>query len=165
MPRIVDAVGRTKGQVVQYCNSLFRFDDPRLVVASIGGVIEQPGRSFTHGFEIHLEGATVHFEYAATAAGSRGMPFSILTADGRVISPDMPNGNDAVAAFAAEVEEVVDSIRNNRQSRLLSGELASDAVRICHAQSKSIWAGEPTALREKGVRLDCQNRPSGASQN
>ena len=61
MPTGVQSVGRVRGEVVDYCNSLFEFEDPALVVSCTGGVINQQGRPFTHGFEIHLEEATLPF--------------------------------------------------------------------------------------------------------
>jgi len=54
MPTGVYSSGRMRGEVVDYCNSVFQFDDPGLVVSSTCGVINQQGRPFMHGYEIHL---------------------------------------------------------------------------------------------------------------
>ena len=43
---------------------MFEFADPRLTVSATSGVINQQGRPFTHGFEIHLEKATLLYELA-----------------------------------------------------------------------------------------------------
>ncbi len=55
MPTSVTSQGRMRGDVVEYCHSMFRFPEPSLVVSAASGVINQQGRAFTHGFEIHLE--------------------------------------------------------------------------------------------------------------
>ena len=145
MPTSVFSSGRMKGGVVQYCNSIFNFDDNRFAVSSTSGVVEQQGRPFTHGFEIHLQRATLHFEYAAVADGDEMMPLKILTDDGRVIRPEMGDG-DPVSAFVAEIKEVVACITNNSPSEILSGDLARDAVQICRAQAVSAASGRIVVL-------------------
>ncbi|MEM7783479.1 MAG: Gfo/Idh/MocA family oxidoreductase, partial [Planctomycetota bacterium] len=51
MPLGVFSAGRHRNGVVDYCHSLFKFDDPEIVVHSTTGVINQQGRPFTHGFQ------------------------------------------------------------------------------------------------------------------
>ncbi len=43
-----------------------------------------------------------------------------------------------LAAFEAEIKEVVQSIRSGKPSRLLSGELARDAIVLCHKQTQAV---------------------------
>ncbi|HAY79700.1 MAG TPA: gfo/Idh/MocA family oxidoreductase, partial [Planctomycetaceae bacterium] len=44
MPSAVTSTGRMRGEVVEYCDTLFHFDDnPTLVVRATGGVINQQG--------------------------------------------------------------------------------------------------------------------------
>jgi len=140
MPSGVFSSGRMRGEVVEYCHSLFRFDDPELVVGCTSGVINQQGRPFTHGFEIHLENATMQFEHAGLAEGGETMPLKILTPDGKVIYPDVGDG-DPVNAFVNEIKEVVQAIQTGEASPILSGNLARDAIRMCHAQSESVRTG------------------------
>lgn len=137
MPNGVVSDGRLRGEVVEYCNSLFRFDNPDLVVSSTSGVINQQGRPFTHGYEIHLERATIQFEFAGLAEGSESMPLKILTADGQVNYPDIGDG-DPVNAFFEEIGEVITALETGVASSILSGELARDAIMMCQAQSESV---------------------------
>ena len=62
MPRAVHTLGRMRGEVVESFNTQFFFDDPDLLVTATSGVINQQGRTFTHGFEIYLEKATLLFD-------------------------------------------------------------------------------------------------------
>ena len=144
MPKAVVSQGRLRGETVEYCNSFFQFADSQLAVSASSGVINQQGRPFTHGFEIHLEGATLFFEYAVLAdnAGNLVTPLTVLTADGKVARPEMPEGDPMLAAFAAEVAEVTECAAVNRTSALLSGELARDAVVLCHKQTEAVRTGK-----------------------
>ena len=59
MPENVVASGRLRNGLVEYFSSLMSFSRSGFVVNCNGGVINQQGRPFTHGFEIHFEDATV----------------------------------------------------------------------------------------------------------
>lgn len=142
MPTGVSSVGRRRGAVVEYCESVYQFADPNLVVASTMGVINQQGRPFTHGYEIHFEQATIHFEFAALAEphAAELSPLKVFTADGQVLFPELGSG-DPVPAFEREIEEVIACVAANRASEILAGELARDAVEICELQSRGVAAG------------------------
>jgi predicted dehydrogenase len=137
MPRAVMSQGRMRGAVVEYCQSLFQFDDPRLVVGAASGVIPQQGRGFTHGFEMHLEKATLHYEFAAFSDRAELMPLKVLTSDNQVLRPDLGEA-DSIAAFVAEIEEVVSAIDSGKPSPLLGGDLARDAILLCHKQTEAV---------------------------
>lgn len=136
MPESVFTTGRMRGEVVEYFQTIFQFADPSLVVGAVSGVINQQGRGFTHGFEIHLEKATMHFEFAGFADQGESMPLKILTPDGKVERPDL-SGGDSIQGFVSEIEEVVRSVQAGKPSPILSGELARDAVILCHKQQES----------------------------
>jgi predicted dehydrogenase len=136
MPRQVTCQGRLKGEVVAYCSSTFGFDDPDLVVSAVSGVINQQGRPFTHGFEIHLEQATLQFELAVLAGEAESMPLKVFTADGKVLRPELAGG-DEISGFVLEIDEVARSISSGQPSQILSGQLARDAIIICHKQTES----------------------------
>ena len=140
MPKFVTSQGRLRGDVVEYCHSGFTFDDPRVVVSATSGVINQQGRGFTHGFEIHLEKATMHFEFAAFADQAELMPFKIVDHKGKVLRPQLGDG-DPLRAFEAEIDEVVKAIQSGRPSPVLSGKLASDAMTLCYKQAESVQKG------------------------
>lgn len=141
MPTTVFSQGRMRGEVVEYCNTLFQFADPNLVVNATSGVINQQGRPFTHAYEIHLEKATMHFDFAAFTDAAELMPLKIVTNTGKVIRPDLGDG-DPVRGFEGEIKEVVRSISSGEPSAILSGELARDAIVLCHKQTESVRRGK-----------------------
>ena len=70
------------------------------------------------------------------------MPLKVLVADASqpeemVLRPELGDG-DPVRAFEAEIEEVVRSLQANAPSPILSGELARDAIHLCHKQTESV---------------------------
>lgn len=143
MPTAVTSQGRLRGDVVEYCVSQFQFADPSLVVTSASGVINQQGRPFTHGFEIHLEKATLYFDLAVLAGGSLQItPLTVVNGKGKADQPKMPPGDPMLLAFDAEIPEVVQSAAKNKQSALLSGALARDAIVLCHKQTQAVRLGK-----------------------
>ena len=101
-------------------------------------MIDQQGRAFTHGFEIHLEKATLQFEFAVIDGQPVSLlPLTVYTSDGQVVRPELGDG-DPVRAFEAEIAEVADSIEAGRPSPILSGQLARDAIVLCQKQAASV---------------------------
>ena len=143
MPEAVTSQGRMRGDVVEYCVSQFQFADPKLVVSATSGVVNQQGRSFTHGFEIHLEKATLYFDLAVLAGGRlQTTPLTLLDADGNATHPAMPEGDPMLAAFEAEIAEVLRSIETGHTSQILAGGLARDAIVLCHKQTEAVKSGK-----------------------
>jgi predicted dehydrogenase len=68
------------------------------------------------------------------------MPLTVLRHDGTVERPTMQSA-DPVDSFAAELGEVVKTVRSGKPSALLDGELARDAVTLCQKQTESIKKG------------------------
>ena len=137
MPTAVISRGRTRGDVVEFCNTIFDFAKP-LTVTSSSGVIMQQGRSFTHGFEIHFERATLIYDFAVIDGKPEvAVPLTVLHDDGSVTRPQLEPG-DEFAPFTAEIDEMAKSIDQNMASPLLSGELARDAIVLCHWQTESV---------------------------
>jgi predicted dehydrogenase len=145
MPTAVFSQGRMRGEVVEYCNTLFQFADPSLVVNATSGVINQQGRPFTHAYEIHLEQATMHFDFAAFSDAAELMPLKIVTNSGKVIRPALGDG-DPIRGFDGEIKEMVRSIASGERSSILSGELARDAIVLCHKQSESVRKGKSVKI-------------------
>lgn len=141
MPVAVSSRGRMRGEVVEYFNSFFHFDDPSVVVSAVSGVINQQGRSFTHGFEIHFEKATLLYDLAVIGDGVEVQPLRILTSTGKVLTPKLGDG-DMPPAFGREIKEVVRSVKANEPSPLLSGDLARDAIILGHKQTESVKKGK-----------------------
>jgi predicted dehydrogenase len=148
MPTSVASQGRMRGDVVEYCNTLFAFADPRLVVSATSGVIHQQGRPFTHGFEIHLEGATLLYDFAVIDGKAElTMPLTVLTSEEKdnVMRPEV-GGGDEITAFQAEIDEAARSIESGKPSPILGGALARDAIVLCHKQTESVKKGKPVSV-------------------
>ncbi len=143
MPRAVFSTGRMQGDVVKFVNTQFLFERPDLSVTATSGVIDQQGRGFTHAFEIYLEEATLLYDSAVLSGkGVAVMPLTLLTSDGKVRRPKLK----AVDAFVAELSEATAAVASGRPSKLLSGELARDALVLCHKQSQSVRTGRPVKV-------------------
>ena len=140
-PKAVTSRGRMRGEVVEYFNSFFHFEDPTLVVSATSGVVNQQGRTFTHGFEIQLEKATLNYELGVYADGLEVMPLKVLPANGRVVRPKLP-GTDMTDSFVDEIKEVVKCVQAGQPSAILDGDLARDAVVLGHKQTESVLKGK-----------------------
>ncbi|MFN0017938.1 MAG: Gfo/Idh/MocA family protein [Pirellulaceae bacterium] len=147
MPTAVTSQGRMRGEVVEYCNTQFQFADRSLAVSAASGVINQQGRPFTHGFEIHLEKGTMFFDFAVLAGGKMlATPLTVLDGKGNADQPSMPSGDPMLGAFAAEIKEVAQCVKSGKSSLLLSGELARDAIVLCHKQQSAVSTGKTTKV-------------------
>lgn len=145
MPTSLVSQGRMRGKTVEYCETLFQFADPKLVVSATSGVLRQQGRIFTHAYEIHLEKASLHFDFAAYRDSVELAPLKILTDKGRVLRPKLGDG-DPIEGFVQEIKEVARSLRSGQPSPVLSGDLARDAVTLCHKQADSVTRGRPVKV-------------------
>jgi predicted dehydrogenase len=138
MPKRVFSSGRMRGKVAEYFVSQFQFRDPGLVVSALSGVIQQQGRGFSAGFEIHLEKATLLYDFAVVGdAAELNMPLTVLRADGTVERPAMKS-SDPIDSFADELSEAARTVKSGKPSALLDGQLARDAIVLCHKQTESI---------------------------
>lgn len=138
MPKSVFSCGRMRGKVAEYFVSQFMFRDRRLVVSAMSGVIQQQGRGFSAGFEIHLEKATLLYDFAVVGdTPELNMPLTVLRADGKVERPAMKSA-DPIDSFADELSEAVRTVKRGKPSPLLDGQLARDAVVLCQKQTESI---------------------------
>jgi len=128
----VHAVGRMHGEVAKFVHAIYNFTDSEVAVASTSGVIDGPGRPFTHGFELQLEYATLQHEFAAYSDSMETMPLKIVTRDGQVIRPELPASDD-IDAFAAEIDDMAMSVRTRAVAPRLDGMLAAQAVELAIA--------------------------------
>lgn len=140
MPSEVVSCGRCRGETVSYCDSIFRFPHTDFSVSSTTGVIGQQGRGFMHGFEIHWEQATLAFQLSVTDSGLQSLPLTLYRPDGKAEQPALPAGDPMLYAFERELGEVMDCLREGRESRLLGGDLARDAIVICQAEADAVHA-------------------------
>jgi predicted dehydrogenase len=139
MPKSVQSVGRMRGEVAEYFTSQFLFDDPSLVVTATSGVINQQGRPFTHGYEMHFEKATLAFD------SSMGFPLTVYDDQGGVVHPEL-GSPDILCAFPQELAEAAQAVESNQPSALLDGSLARDALVLCQKQTESIVKRQPVAV-------------------
>jgi predicted dehydrogenase len=146
MPEEVTATGRMRDGLAEFWHVQFRFADPGLVVEATCGTIGQKGRAFDHGFEIHLDKATLAFEFAVIGGGGSYLCEPVLLDNrGKVQRPKL-SGGDPVDAFADELREVVHCVREGRSSEILGADLAQDAMRICDCQAASLRRRRPVKV-------------------
>lgn len=139
MPQAVFSTGRMRGEVVEFFTTQFQFADKDLAVTATSGVIAQQGRSFTHGFEIHLEKATIVFDFAVVGGQPRvQIPLTVLGPGDKVTEPKLA----AVDGFVAELTDVTKAIKSGKPSPILDGTLAADALVLCHKQTQSVKTGK-----------------------
>lgn len=150
MPKSVSSQGRMRGEVVEYFHSQFQFEDPSIVVSATSGVINQPGRGFTHAFEIHLEKATLLMDFAVIDdEPCQLMPLTVLPHKGKANRPALGDG-DPVHAFAAEIKEVARCVKSGETSAILGSDLARDAIILCHKQTESVRKRKPQRITTPG---------------
>ncbi len=128
-PTATQAVGRMTGQVAKFVHVLYRFADRDITVASSSGVIDGPGRPFTHGFELQFERATLQHEFAAFSDQMETMPLKIITKEGSIIRPELAP-SDEIDAFAAEIEDMAASVASRVPAARLDGRLACEAIEL-----------------------------------
>ena len=139
MPKTVYATGSVRDGVVRFVNVQFTFDDPSVAVTAASGVVDQQGRSFTHAFEIYFEKATLLMDFAVLDGKPNAtMPLTVLARNGKVERPMLGE----VDGFVAELTEAAKSVKSGKVSPLLSGDIAGDALRLCHKEIESIRTGK-----------------------
>jgi predicted dehydrogenase len=146
MPARVATTGNTHNGLPKFWHSHFGFQELEFVVHATSGTIDQQGRPFCHGFEIQLERATLAFEFALIdGVGQYLCPPTVFDSKGRVTRPTLAGG-DPMDAFEAELREAIRCVAQDRPSDRLSGELAMDAIELCHKQAQSLASGRPVRV-------------------
>ncbi len=135
VPKAVFAVGTQEGEAVTYLTASYLYGPNGPAVTCSSGAICMKGRPFVHGYEIYLEQATLVYS-------SNGIPLTVLTADGRTEHPQLPGGGDPLSAFAEELQTAADSVLNGQEPEVLSGQLARDALVLCHQECDSVRSGQ-----------------------
>lgn len=136
MPRRVLCIAEMKSGIVKFCHCLLGFDDSQAIVSTSSGVTDQSSRSFTHGFEMQFERATMQFELAVLSDGVEAMPLKIMTSSGELLRPEL-SAADEVSAFASEIDDAVASIRLGKPEPRLDGQFARDAIHLCQCLQRS----------------------------
>ncbi len=147
MPVSLTTHGRLHGDCAEYWNTDFRFKNEDLVVQATSGTIDQQGRPFDHGFEIHLERATLLFEFAVLGTDARYLcPPTILDHRGKAKQVKMPTGDPMLNAFASEIREVAAVLKSGTPSAILDAPLARDAIILCNKQTASLHSGKSVSV-------------------
>jgi predicted dehydrogenase len=136
MPRQVVSTGRAEGEAVVHVQTLYRYGDGGPSLSCVSGALAQKGRQFVHGYEVYFEQATLVHE-------SGVQPPTVLTADGQVQVPSLPGGGDPIESFTAELQAAVNGVSSGAAPDLLSGQLARDALVLCHREIESVRSGRP----------------------
>ena len=146
VPNAVYARGSVVGDYVRYLATHYLYDDPELCITCSSGAVSQPGRAFTHGFEIYLERATLLYEFATLDNKPHLLtPLTVLTETGDVERPELGSG-DPIDAFANEIQHAVNVIGATVDPAELSGELARDALVLCRKEEESVKTGKPVCV-------------------
>jgi predicted dehydrogenase len=125
---------------VDYLTTQYLYGDGGPAISCSSGAVAMKGRPFVHGFEIYLQKATLVFD-------SGGIPLTLLTADGKSKNPKAKGGDDVTGAFTAEIQAAVDGVTAGKEPDLLSGQLARDALVLCHRECQSVRTGKPVAVK------------------
>ncbi|QDU41460.1 Glucose--fructose oxidoreductase precursor [Maioricimonas rarisocia] len=147
VPTKVFARGIMMDDYVNHLSTQYVYDDPELTVSCISGGIASDGLKFGQSFELFLEKATIQFD-----AGTYGdewvvnRPLTLITDDGKVENPDPGGSGEWCAAFTDEIQVAINAVESGTEPAELSGRLAQDALKLCHAEAESIRTGEPVAL-------------------
>ncbi len=143
MPSAVFSTGRWRGEVVEFVDTQFLYPDSKLAVSACSGIINQQGRSFTHGYEIYFEKATLTYDFSVlNGEPVTSMPLTLLTANGKATQPKLKE----VDAFAAELTEAANAVRSGQPSQFLAGNLALDALVLCQKETQSVRSGKPVKV-------------------
>jgi predicted dehydrogenase len=146
VPKAVHSRGVVDQGAVVHLTTQYLYDAGSPAVSAVSGALSQAGRPFAHGFDIYLERATLSFGFADLAGEGQVNPLSVILPDGTVEHPALGSG-DPIDAFADELGVAVASVEQGRALPQLSGELARQALVVCHAEVESVKTGTPVAVR------------------
>ncbi len=148
VPEAVHARGVIEQGWAQHLETQYLYPDKSLAVSCTMGGIAAKGLAFAHGFEIYLDKATLLYDFN-TLGGQPilNRPLTVVTNDGKAVNPTLKGGTEWCAAFTAELQVAVNAIATGETPALLSGELARDALKLCHLEAKSAATGKVVAVR------------------
>jgi predicted dehydrogenase len=124
---------------VEYLTTQYLYGDGGPAVTCSSGAVAMSGRPFVHGYEIYLEKATLAFTSGAQL-------LTIYSPDGKTKVPKLKGGEDPLSAFTTEIQTAVTGVRDGVEPDLLSGQLARDALALCHKECQSVRTGKIIAV-------------------
>lgn len=145
-PKQVYSRGVLEDGQVNHVHTQYVFEDAGLTISAVSGGIAAEGLAFAHGYEMFFEKATLMLS-AGTVGGQWCVDRPLTLIQGsKIISPKLKGGTEWCSAFTAELQAAVDAVKTGQMPRLLSGELARDALKVCFAEAKSIATGKPVTV-------------------
>jgi predicted dehydrogenase len=134
VPGKVFSSGVVEKDAVVHLTTSYLYGAGGPAVTCTSGALAQKGRPFVHGFEIFLEKATLLHQ-------SGTQPLTVLTPDGKVKQPKLKAGEE-LAGFTAELQAAADGVASGKEPDLLRGQLARDALVLCHKECQSVRTGK-----------------------
>lgn len=131
MPSAVASSGYVRRGVVEHINTHYEYGNRPMAISAQGGWLSQQGCPFEHGYDVYFDKATLKYN------SSSGQPPVLLTEDGKVRKPRLKTQD----GFVGEIQEVVDSLRQGRESEVLSGRSGRDSLALCLKEVQSVLAG------------------------
>ena len=131
-PKKVFSTGIIDRGAVTYVSTEYLYDEEGPKISATSGCLSQASRPFTHGYEIYLEKATIHYE--------AGSPLKVYTEVG-LETPALAGG-DEIDSFKDEITAAIEAIKTNKPSPLLDGQLARDALALCIHEGESVATGK-----------------------
>jgi predicted dehydrogenase len=124
---------------VEYLTTNYLYGEKGPAISCSSGAVAMSGRPFVHGYEIYLEKATLVYE-SGTA------PLTVIPTAGKPRTPKLRGGDSDLSAFTAELQAAVDGVVSGKEPDLLSGQLARDALVLCHKECQSVRTGKAVAV-------------------
>ena len=142
MPDAVFSQGAlAAGDFVESLTTQYIYNDSPVSISCSSGGLSQSGRSFSHGFEIYLEKATLLYEFA-TLGGQpvSAIPLTLLTEAGEVRQIDLGEVGP-IDAFTNEIQYAVNAINGGYEPTALSAVGAKHALALCYKEAESVKTG------------------------
>ena len=137
MPQAVSASGFVGADdVVEHVDTHYHFRGRSMSVSAMGGWLAQAGCPFEHGYDVFFEDATLKYN------SSWGQPPTLLTSDGKTRRPRLSTRD----AFVGELQEVVDAVRDGRDSPILGGRSARNSLLLCLREIQSVKGGRKVRI-------------------
>ena len=139
VPNAVFSRGILQEGFVNHVHSQYLYDDAELAVSCVSGGIAAKGLAFGHGFELYFENATLLYD-----AGTYGdewvvnRPLTLIHQSGEIELVEPPGGSEWCSAFTDELQLAVDVLTKGKSPGALDGNMALQALRLCHAEAESI---------------------------
>jgi predicted dehydrogenase len=124
---------------VEYLTTQYLYGPEGPAISCSSGAVAMSGRPFVHGFEIYLENATLQYEGGST-------PLTVFAGKAKAKQPRLRGSADPLDAFAAEIRTAVESVQSGKESQLLDGQLARDALVLCQKECQSVRTGKVVSV-------------------